>query len=187
MLITHSPPPGRYIRPDGSSRLRAKDHTVFTTQTLLDAEARLLDAGRRVDALTVTVATVAAIAEATLPGKDYALSTDQGLAIEKIATSGRALDVLVGPAGTGKTSTMAGLRAAWEEEHGPGSVIGLAPSAAAAEVLADDLGIDTENVSKWLTEHRKRPGRLAERDKLAGKQSPQPQNVSPLTHHIPNS
>jgi len=62
---------------------------------------------------------------------------------------------------------MARLRVAWETEHGPGSVVGLAPSAAAAEVLADDLGIDTENVSKWLSEHRRRPGRAAERHKVA--------------------
>ena len=164
-VIHHTP--GRYLRADGSSRLRPKDYAVFTTQMLLDAEARLLKAGRRMEGPTVSVATVAAVAEARLPGKEYALSTDQALAVEKIAASGRALDVLVGPAGTGKTSTMAGLRAAWETEHGLGSVVGLAPSAAAAEVLADDLGIDTENVSKWLTEHRRRPARMAERHKAA--------------------
>jgi conjugative relaxase-like TrwC/TraI family protein len=187
--LTLTPPtvhhtPGRYIRADGSSRLRPKDHTVYTTHTLLDAEARLLDAGRRVDAPTVKIATVAAIAEIPLPDKEYALSTDQALAIEKIATSGRALDVLVGPAGTGKTSTMAGLRAVWETEHGPGSVIGLAPSAAAAEVLANDLGIDTENNSKWLTEHRKRSGQLAERDKLAGKLARHPYPISGSAERI---
>ena len=75
--------------------------------------------------------------------------------MEQIATSGRSLDVLVGPAGTGKSTTMAGLRAVWEAEHGAGSVLGLAPSAAAAEVLAEELGIDTENTAKWLYEHRR--------------------------------
>ena len=74
--------------------------------------------------------------EADLPGRDHKLSLDQTVAIEQIATSGRGLDVLVGPAGTGKSTTMAGLRAVWETEHGAGSVLGLAPSAAAAEVLA---------------------------------------------------
>ena len=68
------------------------------------------------------------------------MSTDQALAVEKIATSGRHLDLLVGPAGAGKSTTMAGLKAAWEAEQGTGSVVGLAPSAAAAEVLADELG-----------------------------------------------
>ena len=56
---------------------------------------------------------------------------------------------------------MAGLRAAWEAEHGPGSVLGLAPSAAAAEVLADEAGIATENLAKWLHEHHQTTRRLA--------------------------
>ena len=70
--------------------------------------------------------------------------------------------MLVGPAGSGKSTTMAGLRAAWEAEHGPGSVLGLAPSAAAAEVLAEALGIDTENTAKWLHEHAQENERLVE-------------------------
>ena len=42
----------------------------------------------------------------------------------------------------------------------PGSVLGLAPSAAAAEVLAGELGIDTENTAKWLFEHRREAERV---------------------------
>src|ERR1019366_7819769 len=91
----------------------------------------------------------------TLPGRDHVLGPDQSAAVRQIATSGRALDLLVGPAGTGKSTTMAGLRAVWESEYGPGSVRGLAPSAAAAEVLASELGIETENIAKWLFEHRR--------------------------------
>ncbi len=159
--------PARYIRADGTSRLRPASRVAYTTQALLDAEARLLDAGRVAAGPVVGVATVATIVEANLPGRDYAPSVDQALAVEKIATSGRVLDVLVGPAGTGKTSTMAALRAAWEAEHGPGSVIGLAPSAAAAEVLGLELGIDTENTAKWLTEWRRIPDLAARRDRLA--------------------
>lgn len=79
--------------------------------------------------------------------------------------SGRVVDVLVGPAGTGKTTTMAAVRAVWETRFGAGSVIGLAPSAAAAAVLAEDLGIGTENTVKWLYDHQAgqaslRPGQL---------------------------
>lgn len=64
--------------------------------------------------------------------------------------SGRVVDVLVGPAGAGKTTAMSALRRAWEAEHGKGSVVGLAPSAVAAQALASDLGIATENTAKWL-------------------------------------
>ncbi|MGA2531184.1 MAG: AAA family ATPase, partial [Acidimicrobiales bacterium] len=159
--------PERYIRPDGSSRLQPRNHLVYTTEVLLEAEDRLLEAGREHGAVRVSTATVANIAEANLPGRDYGLSVDQALAVEKIATSGRVLEVLVGPAGSGKSTTMAGLRAAWEEEHGPGSVIGLAPSAVAAQVLADELGIETENTAKWLTEWRRIPELKSRRDRFA--------------------
>jgi hypothetical protein len=70
--------------------------------------------------------------------------------------------------GTGKSTTLAGLKAVWQAEHGSGSVVGLAPSAAAAEVLAGELGIGTENTAKWLTEHRNFPVRINERQRIAG-------------------
>ena len=97
-----------------------------------------------------------------LPDKTFTLSLDQARCVSEITTSGRALDVLVGAAGTGKSTAMAGLRAAWEKEHGAGSVLGLAPSAAAAEVLGDDMGIDADNLAKWLYEYRQRGQRTRE-------------------------
>jgi len=166
--VTLTPPselhvPARYRRPDGTSRLHPQTRIVYTTQTLLDAEARLLDAGRDRSAPTVAIGTVAALCERPLPGRPHPLSVDQAVAVEAIATSGRSVDLLVGPAGTGKSTTMAGLRHAWETDHGPRSVLGLAPSAAAAEVLADELGIDTDNTAKWLTEWRRLPQLAATR------------------------
>ena len=158
--LHHTPEPLR--RADGTSRFRAKGHEIYTTTTLLDAEARLLDAGREVGGPRVSAGTVAVVTEAKLSGREHILSLDQAVAVERIATSGRGLDVLVGPAGTGKSTTMAGLRTAWEHEHGRGSVLGLAPSAVAAEVLAAELGLDTENTAKWLHEHRRQGDRIAQ-------------------------
>ena len=152
--------PEHMRRADGSSRFRAKGHEIYTTAALLETESRLLDAGRQVGGPAVATGTVATATSANLPGRTHPLSLDQAVAVEQIATSGRSLDVLVGPAGTGKSTTMAGLRSVWEAEHGAGSVLGLAPSAAAAEVLAAELGIDTENTAKWLYEHRQEPERL---------------------------
>ncbi len=154
--------PELFRRPDGTSRFRATGHEVYTTAAIMEAEARLLDAGRQIGAPGVPTATVA-----TVIGDR--MSIDQAVAVEAIATSGRLVDLLVGPAGSGKTTTMAALRATWEAEHGPGSVIGLAPSAAAAEVLGDELGIDTENTAKWLHEHRQNPWRQELLDKLQTK------------------
>jgi hypothetical protein len=45
-------------------------------------------------------------------------------------------------------------------------VVGLAPSAAAAEVLGAELGVATENTVKWLAEARKQTERLAQIDRL---------------------
>ena len=47
----------------------------------------------------------------------------------------------------------------WEAEHGPGTVVGLAPSAKAAQVLAADLGIVTDNTAQWLTQQHLQLGR----------------------------
>jgi ATP-dependent exoDNAse (exonuclease V), alpha subunit - helicase superfamily I member len=87
-------------------------------------------------------------------GEGRMLGEDQVEALTRIAVSGRVVDVLVGPAGAGKVRAMNALRRAWEAEHGEGSVVGLAPSAAAAQVLADDLGIAKENMAKWWQTHQ---------------------------------
>jgi len=157
------------LRANGTSKFQGTTHWLYTSKTLLDAEARLLDAGQRLDAAVVSRATVAGITERRLPGRTFKLSIDQALCVEQITTSGRVLDVLVGPAGTGKSTAMAGLRAVWEFEHGAGSVTGLAPSAAAAEVLGDDMGIDTDNLAKWLYEHRQHGQRFRELEQMREK------------------
>jgi energy-coupling factor transporter ATP-binding protein EcfA2 len=134
---------------------------VFTSSIILAAEDRLLAAaasssvGPRLDDATVS-RVLATSASGT------ALAVDQRDAVAAIATSPCLLDVLVGPAGSGKTTTLRALRTVWENAHGPGSVIGLAPSATAAAELADSLGIGCENTAKWIHETQGR--RALERD-----------------------
>ena len=48
--------PERYLRPDGSSRLRPRTHVVYTTAAILEAEARLLEAAREAGGPRVSVA-----------------------------------------------------------------------------------------------------------------------------------
>ena len=155
------PPAAHLARPDGTSKLRHRGAQIYTTRELLDAESRLLDAGRTTTGPSVPASIIANVAT-EVHGHRHLLGPDQAAAVTAIATSGRVLDLLVGPAGTGKTTALAGLRHAWESVHGPGSVIGLAPSAAAAEVLADELGIDTENTAKWIHESRRQRQRHAQ-------------------------
>ncbi len=145
-------PPVFFQRPDGTSVFRPKASTVFSSTAVLDAEDRLLALSRRHDAPTASLTSVE-VASARSVRQKRALGADQLDAISKVAVSGRVVDVLVGPAGSGKSTTMRALRWAWEAEHGTDSVIGLATSSAAAEVLADDLEVATENTAKWLHEH----------------------------------
>jgi conjugative relaxase-like TrwC/TraI family protein len=144
--------PAAFTRTDGSSVFRPRHAAVYTSAALLAAEDRLLELARRPSGPGLDRSLVDRVA-CSQDEQGRVLSADQRRGVEQIASSGRILDLLVGPAGAGKTLTLGALRRAWETTHGPGSVIGLAPSAAAAEVLAGELGIQTENTAKWVHEY----------------------------------
>ncbi|NYG20006.1 hypothetical protein BJY17_000753 [Agromyces hippuratus] len=144
--------PAAFRREDGSSVFRPKHSTVFTATELLDAESRLLDRAADQTGPRLAPTALREIARKRLPGGGV-IAVAQLEALERVAGSGRVVEVLVGPAGAGKTTAMNALRQAWEQVHGGTSVIGLAPSAAAAHVLAEDLGIATENLAKWWHDH----------------------------------
>lgn len=154
--------PPAFTREDGTSVFRPKHSVKYSSHDVLDAEARLLERSEMLDAPIVSELIVDRLLRR--PPK---LTREQSAAIASIATSGRRLDLLVGPAGAGKTTTMLALLRTWSAEHGQGSVVGLAPSANAAQNLADELGISCDNTAKWLHEHERcnagyqlRPGQL---------------------------
>lgn len=149
--------PARYRRRDGSSQFVPENSEIFTTQVLLDAEDALVRWSRSTDAPRLVNPQALATSGKRAP------SADQLAAIEAVATSGRRLDLMVGPAGAGKTTALSALVDAWQAEHGAGSVTALAPSSAAAEVLGESLGAPADNVSMWLTLRRAQ----AERDNQA--------------------
>lgn len=143
--------PDAFRRDDGSSRFRPQHSTVFSSASLLAAEDRLLV---RANTLTAPVVKWSLIEDATSHDPlGHRLTEGQAQALGKIADSGRQIDLLVGPAGAGKTTAMRALHSAWTTAHGNETVVGLAPSAAAAQVLADDLGIACDNTAKWLHEY----------------------------------
>lgn len=151
--LTITPPqftfsPTSFRRSDGTSRFRPQHATVFTSDELLAAEDRLLARAELRSAPTVSANVVAHVGRHKHHRNH--LSDEQAGTLTRVAVSGRQVDLLIGPAGAGKTTAMYALRRAWQAEHGHGSVVGLAPSAAAAKVLADDLGIGCENTAKWL-------------------------------------
>lgn len=146
--------PVRFQREDGTSRFRPRHGEKYSSIAVLNAEARLLAGSQKVIAPTVPAGVAGRASGRRASGRRrVSLTVQQRRAVESICGSGRQVDLLVGPAGAGKTTTMRALRAAWISEHGRGSVVGLAPSAAAAQALADDLGVACENTSKWLHEY----------------------------------
>ena len=140
--------PLTFRRADGTSRFRPRHLVVFTSEALLAAENRLLARSNDMTARSVGLAVIERVTR-----KEHLVSVEQSETLASIAVSGRQLDLLVGPAGAGKTTAMHALKTAWTKAHGKGSVVGLAPSAVAAQVLADDLGIGCENTAKWLHEY----------------------------------
>ena len=121
---------------------------LFTTVELLGAERVLLDAATSGDYHHHLRGWEAD----TLPRAPQltARTPDQSAAVRAILTSPHRLDVLVGPAGTGKTTTLAALTQI-ARHHGR-KVTGLAPSASAAHTLSQALGITAETTAKWLHE-----------------------------------
>jgi conjugative relaxase-like TrwC/TraI family protein len=129
--------PAALRRADGASVYEIAGSHRYSSTAILDAEQRVLaHAGRR-DGRALDPSTVAlALLEGTANG--IHLGTDQAAMVRDLAVSGARVQLALAPAGTGKTVTMWALARAWTASGG--SVIGLAPSAAAARVLGDELG-----------------------------------------------
>lgn len=140
--------PADFRREDGSTRFRPRHSALFSSTALLAAEDRLLARSRNRSGPRLALATIEQFTGVP-DSRGRRLGPDQCDALARIAVSGRTVDVLVGPAGTGKTTTLSVLRQAWEWRYGAGTVTGLAPSAVAAGVLGDELGIPAENTAKW--------------------------------------
>ncbi|MBP1235221.1 conjugative relaxase-like TrwC/TraI family protein [Arthrobacter sp. PvP102] len=151
----------RYTLPaNAQADLRFADHSIFdfhgsrlyTDAATLANEDVVLGA-RNDDGGPAVSASVAMESLASYKhGGRLDLHSDQRAAAANVLLSGHRLDAVVGPAGTGKTTTLGAVKAAWESEFGAGTVVGLAPAAASAEVLGRELALTTENVAKWLYE-----------------------------------
>ncbi|MGY2872832.1 DNA primase catalytic core [Marmoricola sp. URHA0025 HA25] len=128
--------PAELRKVDGTSAY-AKAHTaLFTTERVLAAEQRLVDAAGLSEGRPVAPGTVdMALLESAANG--VTLNPGQTTLVREMATSGARLQLAIAPAGSGKTTAMKVLARAWGEEGG--IVIGLGPSAAAAAQLGEQF------------------------------------------------
>ena len=135
-------------RRDGSSVYTRHDTTVYTSADILAAEHRILSAAARSGGQIVDDTSLE-LAVLQVEARDaVALNDGQHALVRDMATSGARVQLTLAPAGTGKTTAMASLAAAWANSGG--TVIGLAPTAAAAEILAADLGAPTDTIDKLV-------------------------------------
>ncbi|MCV7008731.1 MobF family relaxase [Mycobacterium gordonae] len=135
-------------RRDGASVYSTHGTALFTSQAILSAEKRVLHSagqtdGRRLDTSLIEMALLAEKAE-----RGRTLNASQETMVREMACSGSRFQLALAPAGTGKTTAMSVLARAWEESGG--TVLGLSPSANAAQVLRDDIKTTTDTIEKFI-------------------------------------
>ncbi len=134
-------------RPDGQSAHTVHGSQAYTSRAILAAEEELLGLGLRRDgrqADRVVVEDVLAGQSGDGPGLDRS----QVAMVRTLATSGCRIQVALAPAGAGKTAALRVLARIWEESGG--TVLGLAPTAVAAEELGRATGIHADTLAKHL-------------------------------------
>lgn len=141
-----------FLRADGTSSFVRRDAQLFTTQEMVDAELRILDAAT---APVIPAATFDVFEQKLqerreqLAEKGFSLPAGQEALAREFALSERLLVAGIGAAGAGKTASVS--LAVETIQAAGGRVIGMAPTAAAAKVLGDELGIGADTVAKVLS------------------------------------
>ncbi len=136
------------LRRDGRPISEAAVDRALTTQAILDEEEQLIAWAEH----RQTGESLRLWRGATGYGEELTPAQEEAVA----AVAGRgALELIVGPAGTGKTTALASAVAHLHAQGRP--VFGVAPTAAAAEVLATETGMAADTLDKLLIEHHHRP------------------------------
>ncbi|WP_051613694.1 MobF family relaxase [Rhodococcus sp. UNC23MFCrub1.1] len=155
--ITLDDLPPALTRSSGESVFTDHGASRYSSAAVLDAEQRLIAAAH-----TQTVFTVSAEAfdgararrealETTRTGTPFVFNDGQLDMARRLATAETLVSVGIGPAGTGKTASMKLLVDSWHEQGR--TVLALGPSAAAATVLGEDVGVPGRTIASVLHRH----------------------------------
>jgi hypothetical protein len=143
--ISRPVPAGVSLRRDGRPISEAAVERALTTPAILNEEEQLIVWADRRQSPDATHTQMPAV------GYGEELTVVQAEAMAAV-TGSRGLELIVGPAGTGKTTALAPAVDHLQAKHR--HVFGVAPTAAAAEVLAAETGIAADTLDKLLTEHQ---------------------------------
>lgn len=141
--------PAELQRTDGTFKYEPNPDTFdrYATEEALRTEGRLSEFAGKRGAPTVPSELVEEVIQRR------GLKGRQADFVRAAATSGRKVDLLVGPAGAGKSYTLAALTEVWESYEGR-KVIGLASGQRAAEVLRDEGVENVANIEMMLIANR---------------------------------
>ncbi|MBO3146355.1 relaxase domain-containing protein [Dermatophilus congolensis] len=137
--------PAEHLRRDGSSVYEQPRGRQYTTVGIIQAEKDLLEAARTggfrcLPSKGVELAILEHIANG---GR---LNEGQRNLVRSSLTTDKGVQLVLAPAGSGKTTAMSVVAKAWKE-HG-GTVFGLAPSASAGAVLGEQIDAPAETLAK---------------------------------------
>ena len=149
--------PAALRRADGASVYSIAGEDRYTSARILAAEHRILaragqPGGRTIAPKVVDLALLEAAANGTT------LNAGQAALVRAMATTPARVQLAIAPAGSGKTTAMRALAAAWTDAGG--TILGLAPSATAATTLGEQLPhATTETLAKltWSLDHHPLP------------------------------
>lgn len=139
--------PGAVIRRADGRTVTAGTGATYSTVTMLSLEREITDrflAGFDQNAVKVDEDVLQAAI-----GAQPAVGEDQENMVRTICTSGDRVQLVLGPAGSGKTFALEVAARAWEANGQ--RVIGTAVAGVAAEVLANSVGVQTTTVASLLT------------------------------------
>ncbi|MEX1271249.1 MAG: AAA family ATPase, partial [Acidimicrobiia bacterium] len=142
--ISRPLPAGAVLRRDGRPLTESAVDRALTTRSILDEEEELIAWAerRKNEVVNRDRARPIRFADNLTPG--------QAAAVAAVA-HGDALELVVGPAGAGKTTILA--TAVLNLAARGRLAFGVAPTAAAAEVLATETSMPSDTLDKLLTEH----------------------------------
>lgn len=173
-------PPELLVLPDaltaeaGHGIDRKSNSEIYSTAEQLERERTILAAGQKIAPVFVSDQKLTAALEQFDATHDFSLNDGQIQTARHFLTAGTQIAVAVGPAGTGKTTAMEIVADLWQKEGR--TVIGLAPSAAAAEVLQADIGSESRTIDSLTYAWDKTSGQgLSDAERLAAL----PVNIKP--------
>lgn len=149
------------LQADGASLDRHIGSEKYSTEAILAAEKYVLNAVTEPTVVFAPTSRIMAALDKHTRDMGWSLNAGQAELARHLLQCGTLVGVGVGPAGTGKTTSMSIVRDVWHAEGR--KVFGLAPSAAAAQILGDETGVETATIDQlthtWRGMNPHRPGR----------------------------